>query len=417
MSMSRIPTVALVDAYSSGRHLAPIFRSRGYACLHIRTTPDVPPVYASTFRPADFIAEIVHGRDLDATLAEVAAYRPAALLTGVESGVELADALSERLGLRTNGTVLSPARRDKALMIDTVRAAGLRVVRQLESRDWAAISTWYRTIGGRVVLKPVRSLGNDGVFFCDDEDQARSAFERILGSRSVLTERNHTVLAQEYVYGTEYAVNTVSLDSEHRVTDIWEQQHLHFNGVRDLLGGSRLLAAGAQEHDRLTPYVFAVLDALGIRNGPAHTEVRLTPDGPCLIEVGARLSGADIPVLVGKAIGTGQLELTADVYVDPGRFRSGGSTNAPRRHAANVHLLSPFAGRLAGYPRLGQIAELESFHEAKEYVSPGESIARSVNDFTYPVVVRLLHSSEGVVRRDMASIRQLDGDGFYALEP
>ena len=409
--------VVVVDAYSSARHFAPLFRARGFDCLHVCTQPDVPAVYRSSYRPADFVGEVVHLGDTDTTLRQVAEHRPVAVLAGVESGVELADVLSEQLGLATNGSRLSSARRDKHLMIERVKAAGLRGTEQIEGSDWVVLRSWYQRVGGRVVVKPLRSLGNDGVFFCDNEEEVRKAVESVLGSRSVLAEDNGAVVVQEYVQGTEYSVNTVSLDGEHYVCDMWEQQHLNINGVRDLLGGSRLLAAEGPEQDRLTDYVRSVLDALGIRNGPAHTEVRLTASGPCLIEVGARVCGADIPVLAATAIGQGQLDLTVDAYTDPQRFAQRCATAYQvKRYAANVHLVSPRAGVLRDYPRLQDVADLESFHEAKPFVQPGQRLSVTVDDFTYPLMVRLLHDSEGAVRRDFASIRQLDGDGFYLLD-
>lgn len=45
--------------------------------------------------------------------------------------------------------------------------------------------------------------------------------------------------------------------------------------------------------DVLFSYVCQVLDATGVRNGPAHVEVMITDDGPRLIEIGARLAGAE----------------------------------------------------------------------------------------------------------------------------
>lgn len=47
-----------------------------------------------------------------------------AVIPGAETGVELADQLSSRLGLRSNGTSQSIARRNKYYMGETVRAAG-----------------------------------------------------------------------------------------------------------------------------------------------------------------------------------------------------------------------------------------------------------------------------------------------------
>src|SRR5262249_15389816 len=63
-------------------------------------------------------------------------------------------------------------------------------------------------------------------------------------------------------------------------------------------------------------YVRDVLTALGIRYGPAHTEVMLTAAGPCLIETGARLNGADAPELCRDCTGQDQVALTVEACLD-----------------------------------------------------------------------------------------------------
>lgn len=66
---------------------------------------------------------------------------------GAESGVELADRISERMGLRTNGIALSEARRNKYVMGETVRRAGVRAVKQLRSAEWREIEDWCKAWG------------------------------------------------------------------------------------------------------------------------------------------------------------------------------------------------------------------------------------------------------------------------------
>jgi hypothetical protein len=50
----------------------------------------------------------------------------------------------------------------------------------------------------------------------------------------------------------------------------------------------------------LRSFTFAVLDALGIAETPAHSAVMLTADGPVLVEPGTRLGGATAPAIVEK---------------------------------------------------------------------------------------------------------------------
>ncbi|MCJ0873506.1 ATP-grasp domain-containing protein [Streptomyces sp. AP-93] len=411
------PVVAIVDAFSTASHLAPLFHAQGYDCLHVQSLEQPPAVFGASFRAQDFLGTVVHRGDIAETLAAIAPYVPVALLAGAEIGVELADVLSESLRLRTNGTALSTARRDKFRMVETVKAAGVPAADQILATDLDTLLAWYGDTDRTVVLKPVRSALNDGVFFCGTAEEVRTAFESLVGADSALGLRNDAVVAQEYLVGAEYYVNTVSLDGKHYVCDLWKTQHLGVNGVRDLLGGSALMVRRGPEQDLLAEYAFSVLDALGIKNGPAHTELKLTPEGPRLVETGARVCGAMLPLLTRAATGESQLEWTVLAYTDPeafeARLHADSADYEVVRHAVCVNMIAPEGGKLVGYPKLSDLRALESFHDVLVKVRPGEELARTVNDLTYPLLVHLLHEVEGVVTHDYMTARYLDGEGFY----
>ncbi|MEV4625690.1 ATP-grasp domain-containing protein [Micromonospora sp. NPDC049523] len=416
--MSEIPgstrVVAIVDAYSSARFLAPIFREQGYDCVHVRSADAVNPAYQRSYRAGDFVAEIVHAGDVAETAQAVARYEPVCLIPGIESGVELADVLSETLGLRTNGTELSSARRDKFRMMEAVKAAGVPATEQILVTDLDALLDWQGKIDGHVVLKPVRSAGNDGIHFCADAQQVRAAFHALIGTDSALGTQNRAVLAQEYLVGAEYIVNTVSLDGRRHVTDVWKMHHISANGVRDLGASAQLLPRHGPESDPLVDYTFKVLDALGLQHGPAHTELKLTPNGPRLIETAARACGADLHIPVQEALGESQMEWTVDAYVNPDRFRERWEAGYElSRHAGLVNMISPSSGTLRGYPKMAELRALESFQDILLNVQPGGRIHRSVDDWTYPMRVYLVHETESTVLHDILTARYLDGDGFY----
>ncbi|MDG4860908.1 ATP-grasp domain-containing protein [Streptomyces sp. T-3] len=409
-------TVVIVDAYASARCLAPVFQAQGYHCVHVQSTPETPSNYAASFRPADFRANIVHSGDVSSTVEAIAGHAPTALIPGVERAVVLADRLSEKLGLPTNGTLLSRARRDKHLMLDTVRAAGVPSADQFLAGDLGSLLRWYAGTEGRVVLKPVSSAGNDSIAHCRDATQVRAAFEGLIGTDNALGQRNDAVLAQEYLAGHEYIVNTVGRDGKHHVCDIWKVHHLSANGAQDVPAGSELLPRRGPEQDQLVAYTLQVLDALGIHNGPAHTELKLTPHGPRLIETGARICGADVHVPAGAATGESQLDWTVRACVDPERFHRRRDTDYQvLKHARIINMVSPVEGTLAGLPKMDRLRALESFHDVLHRVTPGAAIHPSVDDWTLPMRVYLLHEDPATVARDAMTTRYLDGDGFYAI--
>ncbi len=416
-------TVVLVDVYAPTMRLARAFASAGCAVVRVRSTAEIPAAYANdaATRAADdavFAATIVHDGDFARTLRAVDGHAPVAVVPGGELGVELADQLSEALGLTTNGTALSAARRDKFLQIETVRAAGLRTARQLLITDPDELVSWHAALGGRVVVKPVRSAGNDGVAFCDTAAEAVAAYHAVNRATNIFSLRNDGVVAQEYLAGTEYVVNTVSRDGRHRTTDVWRYLKISANGVRDRISAAILVAPTAPEYPALTSYAHEVLDALAIRHGPAHHEIMLTASGPTLVEVGARLCGADTAAQALLALGESQVERTIAAYLDPVAFLATvDDDHRVRQHVAMAFLTSPTTGILRGYPRLDQVRELESLHEIQIGVQPGERLPLTINDTTEPMMVVLAHPSPDVVQRDLATVGWLDGHGFYDVEP
>lgn len=409
--------VVIVDSYTPTKALADEFRAAGALLVRVQSTEDVPKVYEGSFSLNDYVDNIVHHGDLAATARAVSGYHPVAVVAGGEVGVEFADALSTELGLPSNGVELSEARRDKFVMIETVKRAGVAGARQALIKSAEELLEWHRSIGGRVVVKPLRSAAGDGVFFCDTPEESIAAFRKISGATNMFSRPNAGVVAQEYLRGTEYMVNMVSRDGLHHVAEIWRTTRISANGVLDLGDTAYLMPRPGEVQDQLAEYAVRVLDALGIRHGPSHVEVKLTNSGPVLIEMGARICGGNLPYYAKVALGESQLDWTVDAYLRPERFFSRSGTDYPRGpFFASVTLISPVDGVLKRYRHLETLRELESFHDLRVAVQPGGQITRTVDDMGYPLLVTLMHESEETVLRDANTIRYLDGESFYELE-
>lgn len=310
-------SVVIVDGYSSGALYAPELRKRGIMPLHVRSSPEVPEIFQGSFRPGDYAEDF---RTADPAILEtlLRPYAPQAVLAGTETGVPLADVLSERLRLRTNGSALTACRRNKYKMIERLRECGVPVARQCLVDSLSGVAKAVEEIGLPLVMKPIDSAGGEGMRICETESEAEAAFLAIFGLKNSLGFYNRQVLAQEFLIGKEYFLDTVSLDGRSLLTDV---------GAYVKEGKRRLYReiALVDFHDPVIPdmlaYFLEVLRALGIENGPAHGEIILTPDGPRLVEVGARPAGVGWPELVRLAVGYDQIVGTLDAYLAPSRFR------------------------------------------------------------------------------------------------
>jgi biotin carboxylase len=416
--MSVSPLVVVVDSYAPSTVLVEEFRKAGAAMVRVQSTPEVPRFYRTAFDLSSYVDNIVHEGDFAATVRRVAAHQPVAVVAGGEIGVEFADALAAELGLPGNGVELSTARRDKHVMIETIKRAGVAGARQRRVESEAEIVAWHEEIGGRIVVKPLRSAGGDNIFFCDTPAESAAAFAKITGTQNIFSMANVGAVAQEYLRGTEYMVNTVSRDGQHRVCEIWRTARISANGVMDLSETVYLMPRRGPVQDELAAYAFEVLDALGIAHGPAHVEIKTTAAGPMLVEAGARICGANLPHYAQVAHGRSQLDWTVQAYLNPDGYLASYRDDFPEpRFCAFVGLISPVGGVLRQYRHLDALRELESFHEMRVFVQPGGTIVPTVDDLTYPAVVVLMHESEETVLRDAGTIRYLDGPDFYDLQP
>lgn len=414
--MARRGVVAIVDAYASANRLAEAFQGTGVRCVRVQSLPEVPPNYRADVDLSRYVDNVVHDGTLDDTAARLAKFSPLAVIAGAEQGVELADQLAEVLGLPGNGTALSYARRSKNTQSEVVRAAGLATARQLLVTDAEQLARWHRQLSGRVVVKPIRSARNDGVSFCDDPSESVAAYRRIVSAPSVFGVPNEGVVAQEYLHGTEYVVNTVSCRGQHRFTDMWRYTKIHVNGMRDRINGIVSVPQDDPRRTVLQEYCAAVLDALQLRVGAAHLEIMLTADGARLVEVGARLCGSDVAEYALLATGESQVERTVQAYVDPEAFLR--ELHSPYRlanHAAMAFLASPVEGTLLSYPLLPQVKALESYRGHSAKVTAGKHLHRTVDDCTEPLVIGLAHPDAATLEKDFATVCYLDGHGFYEI--
>ena len=410
----------MVDVYAPTMRLAQGFIDRGFPVVQLRSTPEIPPVYRG-FSGDGLAGCLLHDGGLAEaavvrTAAAVSALDPVAVVTGGETGVELADAVASRLGLASNGTAASSIRRDKYAMIERLRDRGLRVARQLLVPDADSLAVWHSELGGRVVIKPTRSAGNDGVQFCDSPVESVAAYRSIVNSQNIFGITNEGVVAQEFLVGGEHVVNTVSCGGQHRVTDCWKYVKISANGVSD-----RVVAAVSVDDEprsaALVEYALAVLDALEISYGPAHLEIMDTPDGPALVEIGARLCGADTARYAELARGESQIGWTVSAFTDPASFRRDHTAAGQiRSHAAMAFMTAPRAGVLRGYPRLPDIRALPSYVDHQIVVAPGEVLHRTVSDVTEPMMIGLAHPNRDILERDLFTVLYLDGDGFYDID-
>jgi len=243
----------------------------------------------------DVIAEMHRSRPFDAVVAIS------------EDALLPCAAINSRLGLR--GSSLRTARllTDKWSMRQHLSEFGVSPVRAALGRNLSDLSDFGTSNGYPFIAKPVAGTGSYGVALVSSESAARSANARF---RSV---GSPAFLMEEYLDGSEVSVETFSFDGRHVTLT-----------VTDKLVGRNFIEVGHCVPTQLGPeQVMAVtgavgqfLDAVGLRDGPSHVEVKLTSAGPRIVEGHSRRGGDRINDLVALALDVDMEGLTVAWALD-----------------------------------------------------------------------------------------------------
>ncbi len=413
---------AVIVAYHGGGDMLKELRVRGIPFVRIQTSPDIS---ANKFM-IQYLAEehsdehvLVFDGDVDQLSDQLGSLGVTHIIPADEAGVELTDLLCEALGLPFNGMQMSAARRNKKLMHEAVSKRGLRIPLQLLCENAADISAWMKEqqLDFPIVVKPLDGAGSAGVTRCDsasDVDTALTYINELALHQGNVISVQHQVLAQELLRGTEYVVDTVSLDGFHKVTDIWKCIKGAHNGSAFVYEYFDLLPRDGAVQNALADYVPGVLDSLDIRIGPGHAEVYFHEQtGPVLVEVGSRIGGPRMPFPTAActASGKSQMEYTVDAYLEPHKFHDQwDSTYEIVRQSRMVFLISNQEGQLEGFHSelMHQIRSLPSYYAEELAIGPGDRLQKTMDVRSSPGCIFLVHDSVEQLVNDYEVIRQLE---------
>ncbi|MCP2317751.1 Biotin carboxylase [Nocardia amikacinitolerans] len=180
--------------------------------------------------------------------------------------------------------------------------------------EWDELAHAATEIGYPLVVKPVDLCG--GMYVCrvDDEEQLRAAVERIAGFpvNARGQARAPQILLEECLVGPEFSVETVTVRGHTTVVGVTDKR---LTGAPAFIEAGHMFPAAltAAEQAALSAVARAAIAALGLDDTVAHTEIKLTADGPRLIEVNPRPAGNRITELVRLVTGIDLAAVHAEV--------------------------------------------------------------------------------------------------------
>lgn len=245
--------------------------------------------------------------DLEAVLAVLTDESGNALVDGVTSysdyHTEVAAAAARRLGLPGPDPAAVRAANEKHVLRELVGDKPYNIKHMLVS-DETELPDAVKALGFPMIAKPPAEAISYGVRRVDDETELAQAYAELATFKASLRgqPRTGSVLLEQYVEGPEVSVETMSVPG-----------HTTIFGVtsKDLFGDPAYIECGhtfpvpLPEEERAALYaaVRETLAAIGYDYGPCHTEVRLTKDGPRIIEANPRTPSSCMTMLVTDVTG------------------------------------------------------------------------------------------------------------------
>jgi hypothetical protein len=403
----------IVDPLSTGREYPAAFRAEGVLPIAVLSTHEPVDVLKDSWHPENF--ETVHYFDgeysadaIEALAKVLGDYDPICILPGAETGIRLYEALVPLL-LPGSGNVgeLSDARRDKWEMAKAVAAAGVPHLRQLFSADADEIARWLAETGldnQPIVIKPPNSGGTDDVHVVQAGGDWRPLFDRMVNQVNHLGMVNGGILVQEFAAGTEYLVDSYSVDGQHGLVDICRYTKLQKGDRIGIYDRVDFLSPDDPTVAVIWDYTLQVLDALGFRNGCGHAEVMMTANGPRLIEIAERPAGGGHQVISEIATGDNHILRTVSHRVH-GTFKP---TYELLQHLCGVFVSAPHAGIWRNAEIFDAVNELPTYVDKNFPKGTGDYVESTDDLSSFLAWVTIAAPTEAEIDADYRKIKELE---------
>lgn len=280
-------------------------RDLGLRVVWLQQKKPLPPGAAD---PADAVV-MLNYRDWDAALPMVRAAHETfgftRVVSLVDQAMELVGRINDEFGLP--GTSREVAHRfcDKAAMRAWLRSTGFEDVAAEPVTDLDGLRRFGAGHGYPVVLKPTDGTASRGVTPIGSAEDAEGAWHAATALRDrsdlpfVAYYPVREFLVEEYLDGPEYSVEAFSFAGRHSVIAITGKAQ---EGVIEW-GHAQPAPVSAEDERTIVAYVTGFLDAMGLRDGVSHTELKLTSRGPRIVESHNRVAGGRVMDLIKTVYG------------------------------------------------------------------------------------------------------------------
>lgn len=175
---------------------------------------------------------------------------------------------------------------DKSKMRERLSKFGLPNPEFFVIKNFTDLHQLLNTRNDEMILKPSDSSGSRGINMVSK--RTNNLEEIYLETKSF--SKNNIVLLEERLIGPEVSVESITINGCTHIIAITDKVTTGIPNFVEL--GHNIPSMLTEEIQVLIKNIVQrAIEAIGIRNGPSHTELIITGQGPKIVEIGARLGG------------------------------------------------------------------------------------------------------------------------------
>lgn len=284
--------------------------------------------------------------------------------------------INEELGLHGIDSATAIRVTNKNKMREALEIAGAPSPRSIGAATVAEALSAAERIGMPLIVKPSRNSGSRGVARLEagsSEEQLAAAF-----GRAVEQSRDDSAVIEEYVEGPEFSVEVLTWRGRPHVLTVTDKETTeapHFVET----GHSEPSRQPADIRSAIEEAAIEGIRALGIDWASSHAEIKLSPHGPVIIEIAARLGGDFIATeLVRRSTGIDMVEGAIDLAL--GREPNLQPSREPR--GAAIRYLAPAPGKVVSITGLDEAKRVPGVKIVDVNTAVGDTIPEMTSSLT-----------------------------------
>ena len=329
--------------------------------------------HAPGFALAD-IKLLVSTLDQEAVLREAQRLQPDVVITSTSDGpVRTAAFVNEKLGKRPDLSYENAqCATIKSKMRDRLKKCGVPIPKYFAAADFDAFKKAVEALHEHCIVKPADNAGSRGVVLLDPGERNSS----LLYEYSKGNSRNGTVMVEEVMEGPEVSVEALVIEGEPHIITVTDKYitpppyFVELAHCEPSILDSKVI-------EEIKTVAAQAIKAIGIENAPAHVEIKVTKDGPKIVELAARLGGDFITSRL-VPLSTGIDLVGASVLLATGEKPD---LTPKRQQGAAIHFIHAEKEGILSEIIVPKM-EKEGVEEIALYKEPGEKVngTRSSND-------------------------------------